>query len=287
MVLLADGRLLVAQLSGAENDKTGSIVTIDPAKPDAVDVWFEDLDKPTGLAVIDDTVWIMERRRLSRGPVGGGTSEVVLPGLEFNGRSEGTLTAHDGMLIFNTSGRRDGNERRAGSATIWRLDPATLERTELAVGIQNAYARLIDDEGTVWSTDIYAGNDEAAVGDSIVAVRSGDDLRWPQCAGSGVPIEEFGGDALLCADRPPAVARFIGGATPTSIDVAPWDPDSFVVALWSTGEVVLVPRSTGSVPNESFDVLYDGFERPQHVLTVGDEVFVADHASGRIVAIGK
>lgn len=287
VIPLTDGRLLVAQLSGAENDKTGSVVAIDPDKPDSVEIWFEDLDKPTGLAVVDDTVWIMERRRLSRGPIGGGPTEVVLPGLEYNGRSEGTLTVHDGRLLFNTSGRRDGKERRPGSATIWEFDPATAELTEVAVGIQNAYARVVELDGTILSTDIYAGSDEAAFADALVAVRAGDDLGWPQCAASGDAVASFGGTAESCATRVQPLAVFSTGATPTSIDVLPWDTDTLAVALWSTGQVVLVPRAATATPQRSFEVLYDGFERPQHVVTVGDELFVVDHASGRIVAISR
>lgn len=285
MVELDDGRLLIAQLSGAENDKTGSIVAVDPNAPDSIEVWFEGLDKPTGLAVIDDTVWIMERRRLIRGPVGGGATDVVLPGLQYNGRSQGTLTVSDGLLLFNTSGRRNNTERGIGSATIWELDPTTSEPDKVAVGVQNAYARIVEPDGSLLSTDIYAGGDEASFADSLVRVRSGDNLGWPQCATTGEPIESFGGTAATCADRSPPLAIFGTGATPTSIDVVPWDPELVAVALWVTGEVVLVPRAPAATPHEDFTVLYDGFERPQHVLAVGDELFIADHATGSIVAI--
>ena len=42
--------------------------------------------------------------------------------------------------------------------------------------------------------------------------------------------------------RPPSHALFEAGATPTSIAVAPWDPDVLVVALWGEGRVVTLPR---------------------------------------------
>lgn len=285
IMMLDDGRLLAAQLSGGENDETGSVVAVDLADG-STDVWFEGLDKPTGVAVISDTVWIMERNSLSRGPVGGGTTEVVLADLAYNGRSEGTLTTrNDRSLLFNTSGRRAGNERVAGSATIWQYDPAWSGPTEFAVGIQNAYAQVVDDEGTVWSVDISGSNADSGIPDSLVAVAAGDDLGWPQCAAAGgFPISAYGGTPELCPDER-RVVRFGGGSTPTSITIAPWDPDLLVVALWSLGNVVTVPRPTDSGPSD-IEVLYSDFERPQHVLAVGDEVFVADHATGTVVAIG-
>ena len=74
------------------------------------------------------------------------------------------------------------------------------------------------------------------------------------------------------------------GATPTSVVVAPWDDDTFVIALWVTGQVVTVPRTAAQTPHDPV-LFIDGIESPQHLLVDGDELLVSDHDTGQILAV--
>ena len=115
IALLSDGRLVVAQLDGGEGDGTGQIVVVDPASDGSRPCCSTTSSTPTGVAVLGDEVWVMEQRRLSRGPLTGGELTTVLDDLPFNGRSEGSLTAtDDGRILYDTSGTIDGVDAAAG-----------------------------------------------------------------------------------------------------------------------------------------------------------------------------
>lgn len=117
-------------------------------------------------------------------------------------------------------------------------------------------------------------------------VEPGVDFAWPRCIGDGTPVEQYGGTDAECADAPRSLALFEPGATPTSIAVAPWDPDVLVVALWNRGEVVTVSIADPAPPEPvDPEVLLTGVEHPQHLLVDGDRLLVVDHDGGRILAV--
>lgn len=71
--VLDDGRFVIAQLNGGEGDGTGQILVLDPDDDGEADVLYDDLTKPTGVAVItgfkhayahtfddDATLWVTE-----------------------------------------------------------------------------------------------------------------------------------------------------------------------------------------------------------------------------------
>ena len=119
MVEEEDGSLLIAQLNGPEDGGEGQVVRLDPVPGAEPLVLFDGLDTPTGVAVWEDEVWVMERRRLSHGPLSGGSLEVELDDLPFNGRSEGTLTTTpDGDLLYVTSGAVEEREVVPGSGAL-------------------------------------------------------------------------------------------------------------------------------------------------------------------------
>lgn len=280
------GTLLVAQLNGPEDGGEGQVVRLDPASGAEPLVLFDGLDTPTGVAVWEDEIWVMERRRLSHGPLSGGSLEVELDDLPFNGRSEGTLTTTpDGDLLYLTSGAVEEREVVPGSGALWSLAPGGQPEV-VAGGLKNAYAHTFDADGTLWATEVAEGTDGTdLIPDEVVRVEEGQDQGWPACVGDRTPDARFGGTEDVCADAPPSQALFEAGATPTSLVVAPWDPDLLVVALWGEGRVVTLPRG-GEGPVEVTTFL-EGLTRPQHLVVVDDRLLVADHESGRIVSVGR
>ena len=86
---MADGDLIVAELNGGEGDGSAPSPDGQPDDPTRRTVLVDGLVTPTGVAVVDQRLLIMERRRLSVGPLGDPTDRtVVLDDLPFNGRSQ-------------------------------------------------------------------------------------------------------------------------------------------------------------------------------------------------------
>lgn len=287
--IVIDGEdLLVAQINGGEGDGTGQILRISLEDPARRDVLFDDLLKPTGVAVLDDEVWVMEERTLSRGPLEGGELEEVLTDLPYNGRSQGTLTVTpDGRLLYNTSGTISGLGAAEGSATLWALTPGE-DPEVLATGFKHAYARTFDADGTLWQTEMSDGTyDGEPAPDELVMVEAGDDFGWPRCIGDRQPVEFYEGTAEYCDTTPRSHALFEPGATPTSVAVAPWDDTVLMVALWVEGRVVAVPVAGPDVDGQPVDYadFLTGIERPQHLLADGDRLLVVDYGDGRILEI--
>ena len=284
------GDLVVTELAGAENDATGRLLLVDGDDLTNRTVLQTGLDKPTGVAVIDDQVWLMERERLAitsldvDAPI-----ETVAGELPNNGRSQGTLTVGPaGELLFDTSGRKRGAERTAGSGILWSVDPsagAAAEPTMIAEGFKHAYAHTYTADGQLWSVEMTDGNfDGERASDELLAIDVGDDAGWPFCVDDNRPVVEFGGTEGRCADVPRSHALFGPGATPTDIVVAPWDPSIFLVTLWIPGTVVAVPVAPADAPHAG-EVIIDGIESPQALLVDGDRVLVVDHETGTVFSL--
>lgn len=294
MAVGPDGRLWAAQLAGEEDEGAGEVVAVDLDSGEQ-EVLLDGLDKPTGLAVTDEAVWLAQERSILRAAVAGdsdvGSPEVVLDELPYNGRSLGTLTpTAPGHLLFNTSGARDGDEAVRGSATLWELD--TEEPTEpepVARGLQNAYAHAVDAQGRIWATEIHEGTyDGSEAPDEVVRVREGADYGWPQCTADGAPVQEHGGTAERCGKVERPVALLETGATPTGLVPSPFADDELLVALWGVGEVVTVDVTggPGDQPAEP-EGLVRGLRRPQDLLVHGDGVLVSDHAAGVVYELAR
>ena len=287
-----DGDLVIAELNGAENDATGRVLLVDGDNRSERVVLQDGLNKPTGVAITGDRLWIMEQRRLSFTTLEpGAPMEVVADELPFNGRSEGTLTAlTDGTLLYNTSGSKRGAERTPGSGTLFAVADAatsTSDTTVVATGFKHAYAHLMDPEGQLWTVEMTDGTfDDERASDELVAIAPGDDAGWPFCVDNNRPVDEFGGTDDLCSQSPASHALFGPGATPTSLVIAPWDDSLFVVALWLPGEVVTVPRARSGEPHQPI-VLLDGIESPQHLLADGETLLISDHETGQILVVSE
>jgi len=280
-----DGRWLVAQLAGGEDDGRGQVVVVDPGRPtNEPVVLVGGLDKPTGVAVFDDRLWIMEHHRLTTGPLDGTARAVVIDDLPSNGRSQGTLTVDGDRLLFNTSGRLGPDDRPVeNSGILWSVS-ADDRITAEAGGFKHAYAHIRGRDGTLYTTEIGDGRfDGQQPPDEVVAVSPGVDHGWPRCIGDNEPVLEFGGDDAKCRQTPPSITTFAPGATPTSIVVAPWDPDTLLVALWNTGELVAIQVDDDG--NSKPTVVFTGAERPQHLTVSGDKVLLTDHAAGTIIEL--
>ncbi len=286
------GDLLVTELAGGENEATGRLVLVTGDDLGSRTVLQNGLDKPTGVAVVGDRVWIMQRDRLGFTTLDAGAPlETVASDLPNNGRSQGTLSlSPDGQLLFDTSGRKRGAERTPGSGTLWGIDPAELgqaQPTPIAEGFKHAYAHTFTADGQLWSVEMSDGTfDGERANDELLAIDPGDDAGWPFCVDDNRPVVEFGGTPQRCADVPRSHALFTPGATPTDIVVAPWDPTIFLVTLWIPGTVVSVPVDPGGAPYAG-DVVVEGLESPQALLVDGDRVLVVDHGTGTIFALSQ
>jgi glucose/arabinose dehydrogenase len=296
---VADEVVVVGAINGGENDGQGQVWRID-LDTGEVAVVRDQLDKPTGVAVVDDELWVMERQRLSRAPFTADAATttatstatgptVVLDDLPNNGRSQGTLTVTpDGLILFDTSGSKRGAQVTAGSGRLFTVDPdagaATLDAVEVASGFKHAYAHVVADDGAIFTTEMSDGTfDGARAADELVAVEVGADHGWPYCVGDNRPVEEFGGSADRCAEVPGSVAVFAPGATPTSVAWSPFAERQLLVALWVEGRVVSIDLDADR-PVEPVEVI-SGLAGPQHLLPMGDTVLITEFGSGRLLRL--
>ncbi|MGI9613368.1 MAG: PQQ-dependent sugar dehydrogenase [Acidimicrobiales bacterium] len=287
LIVLDDKTFIVATINGGENDQLGQVLRID--RPSGTtEVLRENLDKPTGIAVIGDELWVMERDRLTRGPLDGDTEPaVVVDDLPNNGRSEGTLTVTpDGLVLFDTSGAKFGGDVVEGSGRLFTVDPT--ERpgtpTELASGFKHAYAHVFDEAGVLWTTEMTDGSfDGQPAGDEVVAVEAGADHGWPRCVENNRAVVEFGGDDKTCAETPESIAVFGVGATPTSVALSPFEAGVLLVSLWNEGRIVQI--DTTSSDASAVGDLLAGLDRPQHLVSTDDALYATEFGSGRILRV--
>ena len=278
----------VAQLNGGEADGSGQVLRLDPDDLDAAPVVvLGGLQKPTGVAVFAGELWVMEERRLTRGPLHGSDRTVVVDDMAYNGRSQGTLTVDGDRLLFDTSGTKrlppgPGGSPVETSGALWAVD-ADGTITNVAWGFKHAYAHAVGADGSLWTTEMSDGSfDGEPATDELVAVREGIGHGWPACVGDNRAVEEAG-LADPCDGVPRSQAVFGPGATPTGLAVAPWDPSRLVIALWVEARIVEVD-ATGAAPAPATVVTTD-LDRPQHLVADGGRLLATDHAAGTIVAI--
>ena len=283
-----DGRggYVVAELNGGEREGAGRVLRFGSfdAEPE---VLVDELATPTGVAVDGDLLWIMERRRLTVGPLDGATDrEVVLDDLPFNGRSEGTISpVPGGGILYDTSGATRDGELIAGSGTLWFLSDPDAEPEPFAAGFKHAYAHTPAGDDRWFVTEISDGTfDGAPPPDELVIAAEGDDFGFPRCIGDSTPVTEFGATATDCAEAPGSHALLPARSTPTGVAIAPWNPELVLIALWTEGRIVAVPTSPGGSPHASVTVV-DGLGNPQHLLVDGDRMLVTDHGGGRVLAL--
>lgn len=300
-----DGTWWLAQLAGGENDSDGQILRFEANDLDRQPVVaVSGLDKPTGVAVFGGELWVMERDRLTRGPLEGtpdGSDRVVVADdLPYNGRSQGTLTVDGDRLLYNTSGRLgDDGRPAADSGALWAvtLAPGTgkAEINVVADGFKHAYAHVRAGNGLLYTTEINDGRyDGEQADDELVVVVEGVNHGWPQCVGDNRLVEEYTAANGRCPDAPRSIVLFPAGATPTSVVAVPGrGPGSEVlaVALWNTGEVVTVPigendaqaaANDGDFIASAYSIVYRGAARPQHLTVDGDRLLLTDFEAGTI-----
>ena len=278
--LLDDGRVLVSQLNGGENESSGQVLVVD-IESGTKQVLYSDLDKPTGVVAIDDEVFIMERRKLSKGNLSGGELQIIQDDLPFNGRSQGTLTVTpNNTVLYNTSGLIKDGEVVEGSGTLWEFDPVQRESSKIATGFKHAYAHVfVDDE--LWVTEIGDGTFDGEVPqEKILKVSKGSDAGWPKCIDDQKPVLEFEGTKQYCESTIEPLALFEPRSTPTSVVASPWNSDELIVALWNDSKVVVVNTKTRKV-----EILVENLENPQSLLVKGNMVMLLEFKTGRILSI--
>lgn len=283
-----DGRWVIGELAGAENDATGRVLLVGLDDGERT-VLQTGLDKPTGVAVRGNDLFVMQRDRLSRTALEpAATLETVVGDLPNNGRSQGSLTLTGrGELLYDTSGRKRGAERTDGSGLLLALPEGDDTPRTVAEGFKHAYAHVEHPDGSLFTVEMTDGTFDGERGqDELVIVSEGDDGGWPQCVDDNRPVIEFGGTADGCAESPRSHALFGPGATPTAVVVAPWDASTLLVALWIPGTIVSVPVEAGDRPHEP-TVVVDGLESPQSLAVDGDRVLVVDHETGTVFALAE
>ena len=274
-----DGQLLIAQLAGDEADASGQILVVD-VDNGSRRVLMDGLDKPTGVAWTRGSLFVMVRRSLLRAEWAGGSTEpgetqVVMDGLPFNGRSEGTLTVlNDGRLLWETTGALVDNVAVTDSGTLWIYDPATDVAQPIATGLKNAYAHTQLADGRIVTTEIGDNIANPPVEEiNIVDPAAMADFGWPNCPGD-----------QSCTDVSGPLAVFPPSATPTG--VARLDSDLYV-ALFVTGEVVRISADTwrpGDEMRKPVPVLTD-LAGPHTLLArPNGELWISEHLSGRVIA---
>ena len=288
--------IVIAEINGGENDTTGQVsrVTL-PADGATITanrtLLFNGLDKPTGVALFDDQIWVMQTTELTRGPISGGELTTVIGDLPNNGRSQGTLTPTGPTLLFDVSGNKRGKGDETviteGSGRLFSVGttPDGYDIVEVASGFKHAYAHAIDGAGTLWTTEMTDGQFDGQPGtDEVVAVATGVDHGWPHCVDDNRPVVEFNGSAERCAGVPESLATLGVGATPTSIAVSPWDPAELLVALWNKGEVVAVRTDA---PKTEPRVVLRGLRNPQHLVVDDGRLLVSEFGTGRLLRVSK
>lgn len=224
---------------------------------------------------------------------GVGRLEPVLGDLPFNGRSNGTLTVSpDGKLLFETSGRRQGNQAQPGSATLWQMSPDDpTEPAPLAGGFKGAYAHTFDAGGNLFSTDI---GDDPVNGhpppDEVNLVVPGGDYGWPHCFGDREAALNYGGTPEKCRETKPPLAVFAPQSTPTSVVASPFEQNDLLVALWGpvNPRVVRVPYNPETFQASEAATFIAGLTLPQSLLVLPDgSLLVSDFARGTVYRIAK
>lgn len=272
--------LWIAELNGGESAAVGRVLRVNLETGEQTAV-LQNLDKPTGITLLDGALWVATRDELLRAPLDDPEAiEVVLTNLPNNGRSNGTLTVTpDGKLLYEVSGRRSNPE----SGRLYRFDPDTGESGVVATGLKNAYAHVFDENGRLWITEIADGSiGDVTLPGEINLVVDGADFGWPTCYG-----RELAGSN--CDGTRPAVKVLPEHSTPTGIAVSPFSENSLFVALWLTGEVIEVPLTfVGDNARGGERPFIQNMENPQHLFTHPDgSLWVSDYATGTIWIINQ
>lgn len=310
----ADGiTLFVAELAGGEDAGEGRVLDLgDEGVADEPIEMLTGRLTPTGLAVTSPTsLFVQEQETLLSVELEGQTpfapsrpptdaiEQVLVEGLAFNGRSQGTLSLVEpsngsagAMLLATATGSGSGPDVPAGSGRLFRPPVGESVERDVAVGFKNAYAHDIGPDGTLWVTEIGDGTyDGERPPEELNAIPaevwqatldgSGEpyDGGWPDCTGDGDPTEEFGVTAEDCAELPGPVALFPPQSTPTSVAVN--DDGRVLVALWVENRVVEVDPDSGEVTD-----VVTGLDRPQHLLARDDGSFLLTvHGSGQLLRL--
>ena len=285
-----DGWLWVAQLAGGENEGVGQILAVSPATGEKR-VLLRGVYKPTGIAIIDDTLWISSGADILRAHIIDAThvglTEVAVDDLPNNGRSNGTLTnTPTGGLLYATSSP-NLEEDQMHSGWLWELNPADIAHPRpLATGIALAYAHTFDVQDRLWVTNVT--ND---IIDNKVPPDSLDLVLW----GESTALQCFYYPELaapeslpdMCVHTREPAAFFPPHATPTGVVASPWETDTLLVALWVAGEIVRVPvHMAGDNAQGKWESFVSGFGNPQHLLVLDDgSLLVSDHGTGVIYRI--
>ena len=276
-----DATLLIAQLAGDENDRSGEVLVVDSAAGTR-QVVMHGLDKPTGVLWDHGVLWVMVRRGLVKADWPDATSEVgpttiVLADLPFNGRSEGTMTLlNDGRFLDETSGNIIDGDVEEGSGTLWAFDPSRGTSSVVATGIKNGYGHALLDNGGIVTTDIGDNIADPPVEelDVVHANSPPFDLGWPRCPGD-----------TDCAGVVRPLAVFAPTTTPTGVALVGSD---VYVALFVTGQLMRVSLAgwrPGDAPRAAVEIAH-GLAGPHTILARPDgTLWISEHLAGQIVSI--
>ncbi len=290
--------LIVAQLNGEEEAGTGQILLLDRATKQRT-VLLDGLLKPTGVAWINNTLWVMVKRGLVKAQWDGtgpaSPVEVILRDLPFNGRSLGTITPlPDETFLYETSGNLNGDVKTGtverGSGTLWRFDPRTNRSSIVATGSKHPYAHVLLPDQRLAITEI--GDGPGAPPPDELNIISFDptsptdaskilpppNLGWPRCPSTRPTI----GDCALVVSP---IAVFPVSSTPTGVALAGDDLFVPLFALGTLQRISLSGWSSGQPPVAPTTVV-TGLEGPHTVLLDSDgSLLITETLRGRITRV--
>lgn len=280
-----DGLLYVTQLNGGENDGKGQVVRrVGPGK--SPEVMLDGLTKPTGLAWIGQSLYIVARDTVLVSHWHDGKLDpptVWFKDLPFNGRSNGGIfVGPDGFLYFESTG--NANLPR-DSGFIYRVDPASNDLKIYARGLKNGYAMAWNPAtGQMYSTEIGDGyiQDVGQPPEELNIIHPSGNYGWPFCYGNQESNTGWGGNRNICADTDPPLAMFPPQSTPTGL--AFYD-GKLIVALWNGTP----PRLVSVDPNSgAISEFASGFQQPIALLSdPNGSLLIVDMGAGIIYRLIK
>lgn len=279
-------RVLVAELSGEEDQGTGRVRDLGPGGTgDSPAVLLEDLRTPTGLVAVDaDTLLVQEGRALvrwdlpARSDDGGDARTVLVDDLPWNGRSQGALTLlDDGRVLHSATQEGVEPDLAPGSGAVYATPVDGSAAPQLvAIGFNVPYAHEVGPDGRLWVTDVGDGRvdgqqvlEELHVFDRV-DTDSPATGGWPLCTGRNRAVVEFGATQRDCEDLPLPAAVFPPRSTPTGLAIGAGG--EVLVSLFTTPTVrggVAQVHDDGTVTD-----VVRGLETPQDVLSLPDGSFL-------------
>lgn len=218
---------------------------------DTSTLFCADFDRPSGIAWVDDKLYIAQPDQLLEISTLRDTCDpehlrIVADNLpDDGGHWKRALAASDTGKIFLSIGSRCNvcEEKNKLRGTVVKIDPASGEKVVFATGLRDSVGLSISPlDKTFWGTDI--GRDDLGANlppDEINQISSGGHYGWPYCYGDKIVDPLLGSDEICQKTEAsqvdlPAHSVPTGIAFGTMLNAPPTARDSIYVALHGQSE---------------------------------------------------